>query len=185
MGVMLSTNAGTSWTSSRISAPAGSEATVAAFAPGDSKILYVGGRSGSYAPLAFRSTNGGAGWTNITGGLQAPPNAIAVDPQEPNVVYVANNEGLWRSANGGTTWAKCALPNSPWGLRAVVINKNNPNQVFAGHMYGVAYSQDRGLTWTDISQGLTVPYVNGLDFNPVNKTLYVGTAGGGLWKRPM
>lgn len=185
MGVMLSTNAGTSWTSSRINTLDGSEATIAVFAPSDSKILYVGGRTGSYAALAFRSTNGGAGWTNITGGLQTQPNAVAVDPQDPDIAYIACNDGLWRTANGGASWTKCTLPNSPWGVNAVEVNRNNPNQVFAGHSSGVSYSQNRGLTWTDISQGLIVPNVSGLSFNPGNKTLYIGTEGGGLWKRAM
>ena len=184
MGVMLSTNAGTSWTSSRISAPAGSEATVAAFAPGDSKILYVGGRSSSYSALAFRSENGGAAWTDVTGGFKSPPNAVAVDPQDPDIAYFACNDGLWRTANGGSSWTKCAIQND-WGMQAVSINPNNPQQVFAGNSYGAYCSQNRGLTWADISAGLTVPYVTGLLFNPSNKTLYAATSGGGLWKRAM
>lgn len=184
MGVMLSTNAGTSWTSSRVSGSPGSEATVAAFAPSDSKVLYVGGRSESDTALAFRSENGGATWTEVTGGLQSPPNAVAVDPQDPDIAYVACQDGLWRTANGGTSWAKCAMTNS-WGMKSVVINPANPKQVFAGHSYGIYYSQNRGLTWADISPGLVVSYVVGLAFDPSRKTLYAATDGGGLWKRAM
>lgn len=184
MGIMLSKNAGKSWTSSRISELPGSEAIVAAFAPSDSKILYVGGRTSAYLAIVGRSKDGGATWTNVTGGLQSPPNAVAVDPQDPDIVYAACQDGLWRTANGGTSWTKCAMTNY-WGMRSVVINPANPKQVFAGHSYGVYCSQNRGLAWTDLSQGMTVPYVVGLSFDPVRKTLYAATDGGGLWKRAM
>jgi len=180
---MFSTNAGASWTASKINSLDGSEATIAAIAPSNSNILYVGGRTGSYTALLYRSTNGGAGWTAIMNGFPSPPQAIAVDTQDPDIVFIACYGGLWRTANGGTSWTKCTLPVDTWGLKAVDINKNNPNQVFAGSTDGVFYSQDRGLTWSNISQGLTVPAVSGLSFNPTNKTLYAGTEGGGLWKR--
>jgi photosystem II stability/assembly factor-like uncharacterized protein len=182
---MLSTNAGTSWTLSRINTLAGSEATSAAFAPNDTKVLYVGGRTDAYKALVYRTANGGASWTDVTGGdLQSPPNAVAVDPLDPDIAYLACNDGLWRTANAGASWTKCAIENS-WSMKGIAVNPNNPQQVFAGNSYGVHISQNRGLTWTDISQGLTVPYVTGLYFNPGNKTLYAATEGGGLWKRAM
>ncbi|MCJ7586484.1 MAG: hypothetical protein MUQ00_01065 [Candidatus Aminicenantes bacterium] len=183
MGIVVSTNGGTNWTPIRISAVSGTESTVAAVAPGNASIFYVGGRTSSYKALVYKSTNRGADWTAITNGISNPPLAIAVDPQGSNIVFVVTNDAVWRSSNGGTSWTKCTFPVNSWGFLAVAINKNNPSQVFVGTCKGVFYSQDRGLTWTDVSQGLSVPWVTQLYFNSANSTLYVGTEGGGLWKR--
>lgn len=183
MGIVFSKDGGTTWTPVRINAVTNSQANVAAIAPNDAKVLYAGGQTSSYTGLAYRSADGGVNWTSITGGIQSVPLAIAVDPQDSNIVYIGTFSELWRSANGGTSWTKCVFPTSSWGYRAVAINKNNPNEVFVGHNYGVFYSLNRGLTWTDVSQGLPVPYVSQLYFNPTTRTLYAGTEGGGICKR--
>lgn len=183
MGIVVSTNGGTSWNPIRISNQAGSQSTVAAIAPSNANILYVGGVDSAWKALIYRSANGGAQWTSITGGIQSQLYAMAVDPQDPNIVYIVTYSETMRSSNGGASWTKCTFPTSAWGFRAVAVNKNNPNQVFVGTSRGVYYSQDRGLTWTDISQGLIIPNVNQLYFNPTTSTLYVGTEGSGLWKR--
>ncbi len=183
MGIVVSKDGGTNWTPIRISTQEGSQSTVVAVAPGDANILYVGGYTSNSSALVYRSADGGVNWTAITNGIQYPPQAIAVDPQDSNIVYVGTNSELWRSANGGTSWTKCTFTTYSYGFRAVAVNKNNPNQVFVGNNQNVFYSQNRGLTWTDVSQGLPVPYVNQLVFNATNHTLYVGTQGGGIWKR--
>jgi photosystem II stability/assembly factor-like uncharacterized protein len=183
MGIVVSKNGGTTWTPIKISAQTGSESIVAAVAPSNANILYVGGVDSAWKALIYRSANGGGTWTAITNGISNQPQGIAVDPQDPNIVYIATYDAIWRSSNGGGSWTKCTFSSSAWGFKAVAVNKNNPNQVFVGCSHGVFYSQDRGLTWTDVSEGLSVPDVTQLYFNPANSTLYVGTQGAGLWKR--
>jgi len=182
MGIVVSTDGGKNWTQIRISAQSGSESSVAAVAPSNANCLYVGGVDSAWKALIYKSANGGATWTAITNGISNQPLWIAVDPQDPNIVYIVTYDGVWRSSNGGGSWTKY-VPSKAWGFRAVAVNKDNPNQVFVGYSRGVFYSQDRGLTWTDVSAGLIVPDVNQLYFNSANSTLYVGTEGGGIWKR--
>ncbi len=44
----------------------------------------------------YRSTNGGATWTDIPANLpNAPANSLVVDPQNANVVYVATDQGVY------------------------------------------------------------------------------------------
>jgi photosystem II stability/assembly factor-like uncharacterized protein len=183
MGIVISKNGGTTWTPIKISAQSGSESIVAAIAPSNANYLYVGGVDSAWKALIYMSANGGATWTAITNGISNQPQGIAVDSQDPNIVYIATYDAVWRSSNGGGSWTKCTFPAYTWGFNAVAINKINPNQVFVGTSKSVLYSQDRGLTWTDISQGITIPYVSQIYFNPTTSTLYVGTEGSGLWKR--
>ena len=183
MGVVVSTNGGTSWTQIRVCALTNSSASVAAIAPGDGRTLYVGGNTSSWKGIVYRSTNGGAAWTDITGTIDDVPSAIAVDPQDANIAYVATYLKVWRTANGGASWTQCGFGGYLYNFKAILVNKANPNEVFIGHDKGVLSSKDRGLTWTDISEGLDIPSVNQLYLNPATRTLSAGTEGGGLWKR--
>ena len=47
-------------------------------------------------PHLYRSTNAGATWTNISANLpNAPANSVAVDPNNPLIVYVALDTGVY------------------------------------------------------------------------------------------
>ena len=65
-------------------------------------------------PHVSKSTNFGASWTNISGNLpDAPADAIALDPNDANIIYVGTDLGVFYTTNGGTTWTTYGngLPN--------------------------------------------------------------------------
>jgi len=73
--------------------------------------------------VVYRSTDGGAHWAHLTANLPpAPANALAVDPQDVNTVYLATDAGVFstRSVAACATaashcWSAFAtgLPNAP------------------------------------------------------------------------
>jgi hypothetical protein len=65
---------------------------------------------GQEIQVVYRSTNGGASWSDITSTNlpAAPANGLAVDPQNANTVYVATDDGVYYT----TEVANCALPLS-------------------------------------------------------------------------
>jgi uncharacterized protein (TIGR03437 family) len=75
----------------------------------------------------LRSEDGGETWTNLTqfrGGsiLGSPVLDVAVSPLDENDLVAANRDGVWRSLDGGLTWAglNAGLPNlEPLRLLAV------------------------------------------------------------------
>src|SRR5262249_24574859 len=67
-----------------------------------------------------RSDDGGASWTNITAFGEASvigsrQRDIAISPANPDLLIVANDFGVWRSADGGLSWTGLNqnLPNLP------------------------------------------------------------------------
>jgi photosystem II stability/assembly factor-like uncharacterized protein len=98
--------------------------------------------------------------------------AIAVAPSDPNVIYVGSGEGLhrpdlsvgngiYRSADGGKTWAHLALDDAQQ-IPDLAVDPKDPNRLFAavlGHPYGpsadrgIYKSVDGGRTWTAVLQG--------------------------------
>lgn len=54
----------------------------------------------------FKTTDGGANWTNISGNLpDSPVNSIVLDPSFPDTLYVGTDVGPFATYDGGTTWA--------------------------------------------------------------------------------
>lgn len=84
----------------------------------------------------------------MAGGLPAGKtvNGFAVNPTDPRVMYAAMRDGLFRSADAGTSWTSVGK-----GLRdmaAVVVNPKRPAEVYAATTGGVIHrSADGGTTW--------------------------------------
>ena len=79
----------------------------------------------------FRSTTNGASWTSGVGGpntsAQASSTAvIAVSPDEPYVLFVANtnDQNLWESDDGGATWTNLGTPDSRRQARGTMLAVN-------------------------------------------------------------
>jgi photosystem II stability/assembly factor-like uncharacterized protein len=94
----------------------------------------------------FRSVNGGSQWTRSETGLLDTMNApyLATDGR---MIYIGggNNEGCYRSSDGGDSWARVDTGGSlGWIFTMTTIG----DQVVAGTLlYEVLYSTDHGVTW--------------------------------------
>jgi photosystem II stability/assembly factor-like uncharacterized protein len=53
----------------------------------------------------FKTTNGGQGWTDISGNLpNTPVNALVTVPNAPNTLIVGTDVGVFYTTNGGSSW---------------------------------------------------------------------------------
>ncbi len=151
-----------------------------AVAPSNPNVLYLGtgepmhARSSSHGNGMWKSTDAGKTWTKI--GLEKSffiPK-VAVDPKNPDVVYVAaegklyDNEmdcerGFYKTVDGGKTWERL-WPLNDRGVGDFIVDPRNFDVVIAA-----AYKTYR-RTWTYI------------DRQPANH-LYKSTDGGKSWKK--
>jgi photosystem II stability/assembly factor-like uncharacterized protein len=168
-----------------------------AFAPSRPSTMYAAGSLGdpdepcwdwSWGAF-FRSTDGGATWSDLSSGLRGVADAwrIAVDPVDPRLVYVATRgEGKWvgcngvlKSTDGGTTWARagnltdCTTAVAASPVAGVVWTSTDQGQVFR--------SGDGGATWKDRTPGLLAREVYELVIDPVDSTRVYASTSGGLW----
>ncbi len=119
----------------------------------DPDVMYCGTESGG----VYKSTNKALTWTYVTKGLSVEDiDAIAVDPQNPDVcVFGAANE-IWRTTNGGDTWqvtgnqAFVTLNIKVWQFH---FHPENSNIIFAATSLGLYRSADNGQNWLQIFSG--------------------------------
>ncbi len=177
-GVWKTTDYGRVWTPIFDDQPTGSIGSLAV-APSDPDIIYVGSGEGLQRPDLstgdgiYKSTDAGRTWTHLglRDGQQIPQ--IAVDPKDPNRLFVAvlghpygpNEErGIFRSTDGARTFQKVLYKDENTGGADVVLDPENPDNVYA-------------VLW-ESRQG---PWENGVFTGP-NSAVFKSTDGGSTWR---
>ena len=118
-------------------------------------ILYAGLKGG-----VFKSIDGGASWSQLSGGL--PVNHLAqfravIDPRTSVVYVLTQFDGLFRSLDGGASWQPIhpGLPSK--FVNTLLIDPNDSSVLYAAPAAnGVYRSPDRGETWGPLNDGLPV-----------------------------
>lgn len=101
--VRSSTNGGTSWTNVTAQLP-NRFMTDATYDRNNAQNVWA--TFGGYgSPHVYRSTDAGATWTDQSGNLpDIPVQSVAIDPLDPNWIYVGTDLGNFATLDGGTTW---------------------------------------------------------------------------------
>jgi photosystem II stability/assembly factor-like uncharacterized protein len=153
-------------------------------APSNPDVVWVGtGESNvrnsvSFGDGVYRSNDGGKTWQHM--GLKDTEHisAIAIHPQNPDIVYVGalghafapNDErGVFMTTDGGKTWTKTLYLDREHGVSDLEIDPTNPNILYAGmwsferkpwthrsgsEKGGLFRSIDGGRTWNKLTNGL-------------------------------
>ena len=207
-GVWFSEDFGESWSKPCYGKPGPAKVRSVTIDPYDHDTVYAGGE-----PIdVFVSRDAGKNWTRLHSVRQVPCVAsvtypvatvephirdIAVDPNEPNTIYIALQVGhILKSTDGGESW-QLLDKGLDADVHTIVINRENTRQLFiatGGHDFrrGTAtgralyMSNDGGESWeptgTDIMEEYSVPLV----MHPTDPNiLYAAVANGqpGQWRR--
>jgi len=110
--------------------------------------------------------------------------AVVVHPTKPKLVYVATEEAVYKTRDGGLAWKRLAEGLSRVRVMNLAIDPQLPANVFAGTLAdGVYKSPDGGRRWlprnAGIQKGTISANVNQLVFDPVDsQVLYAATTVG-------
>jgi photosystem II stability/assembly factor-like uncharacterized protein len=107
--------------------------------------------------------------------------SIAVHPTNANILYVATNEAVHKTRDGGQSWEQFASFSSR-RVTTLAIDPKLPATVYAGTMGDAVYkSPDGGQHWLPHNVGLKehVSFVNQFVFHPERtETIYLATTVG-------
>jgi hypothetical protein len=187
MAVYKSTNDGVRWTRMALCTERGVVRSLAV-QPNNTNIIYAGGAtydsSGwpSYSRM-YKTTNGGTTWGQIGSSsfnkTYEVVYSIVIDPFNTNAIAVATTNGVYTTTDGGTTWA---LPSNALMTYTMLCHPDSSGIYYGGTPSGVLRSTDRGKTWGDYSNGIGTLQVECLTLDRVNKRLYAGTNGSGVFR---
>jgi photosystem II stability/assembly factor-like uncharacterized protein len=160
--------------------------------PGDPKVVYLGHSSGGL----WKSTDGGLTFADaFTQGGSSAIGAIAIDPRNPERVYVGTGEafprntadygdGLWTSADGGKHWRNLGLRDSG-SIAKIAVDPANSRVVLAavmGHEFapsaqrGIYRTADGGAHWSRVLYVNETTGGSDLAFDPRHpNVVYAGT----------
>jgi photosystem II stability/assembly factor-like uncharacterized protein len=109
--------------------------------------LYVG----TIGAGLWRSSDGGASFQRCEEGLflECQVRALAVDPQRPERLWLANEEGLFRSADGGDSWQPVPGPWAERTIWSLLLAPADPEVLLVGTCPAqLLRSGDGGRTWS-------------------------------------
>ena len=116
--------------------------------------------------------------------MESDIRAIAVRPDDNAVLYAGTEQGVYRSNDGGDSWARVDSPMNDLEIWALAIDPANPNTLFAGTCPSALFrSQDGGGSWRKLDVDLAeecvgipiVPRVTSILVDPEDsQTVYAG-----------
>lgn len=168
--------------------------TAVVVAPSDSNTIYA-----AKEMEVFKSTDGGEIWQNL--GFNCPgyhsgiPIGMAVDPNDPNIVYLNSYDGgVYKSIDGAESWFPASKGYTGATIYDLSLHPNDPLTVYAVGRCGTFKSKDGGENWiglnktalhaTALQQSVTVDPQNPsvvYSGNRCSGTIYKSFDGGNNW----
>jgi len=200
-GVWKTTDGGRTWGNITDGYFGGSIGAVAV-SSSDPNIIYVGGGEKtvrgnvSYGYGMWKSSDAGKTWSSI--GLENSRfiSRVKIHPENPDVVFAAvlgdifkptEERGVYKSIDGGKTWAKKLFVNNQSGAVDLILDPKNPNILYTttwelkrtpyslesgGEGSKIFKSTDGGESWTEISRNQGLPEgtlgIMGITVSPLN-----------------
>ncbi|MCX6257150.1 MAG: discoidin domain-containing protein [Bacteroidia bacterium] len=140
----------------------------------DHNILYCGTETG----FVNKTTDKGLSWQFISrdypfgGGVTA----IAIDPENSDIVYAAAGNEVHKTTDGGLTWVPLPSGSVLFNADRLRIDPSNPGKLIAASSDGVFISNNAGISWLQESTQASYDIV----FRPNDSTtIYALTQTGG------
>ncbi len=184
-GILKSVNGGTTW-ATLFDKEAVSTIGDVAVAPSNPSIVWAGSgesnnrQSSSWGNGVYKSMDGGKTWKNMGLEKTLAIARVVIHPTNPDVVWVAATGNLWgaspdrgvyKTIDGGKTWAHVLKVNDDTGATELVIDHESPSVLYAamyqrrrtvfgfngsGAHSALYKSVDGGETWKMVTTGM--PY---------------------------
>ena len=152
--------------------------------PANSQTIYVS----SFSSL-YRTTDGGATFTNITSGINNSNSGITsieVHPSDPNKVWVttgsSNGNRVYETLDGGSSWTSVTGTLPSISVNIVKYEPGTQDGIYVGTDVGVYYRDDFLGDWIPFMNNLPNTIVNDLEINSGDGVIRAGTYGRGIWE---
>jgi photosystem II stability/assembly factor-like uncharacterized protein len=141
--VQLTQDGGETWTLLNANIPGNPEYWVSRVEAshhdlGTAYVSFTGYRNDDFRPFVYKTTDFGATWTSIAGGLpDGPVNVVREHHRNPDLLFLGTEFQVWVSNTGGEEWVsmKLDMPTSP--VHDLKIHERDDDLVVATHGRGI------------------------------------------------
>ncbi len=161
-GLFISSDTGATWTvtpGSEVFASTSCSAVCIDYT--NDNILYLSTGDANYYGDnygIYKSTNGGVTYTAANTGIaNRMAIEILMDPTDHNTLVAATRDGIWKTTNGGASWA---LRAGPGDFRSMQKKPGANRTLYAATDSFFYRSTDFGSTWAQITTGISLPASN-------------------------
>ncbi|HJT19922.1 MAG TPA: hypothetical protein VJ746_05605 [Nitrospira sp.] len=188
MGVFETKNGGENWTKKMEGMKEVLMVVSLCMDPTRPSVLYAGTSGGVY-----KSVDQAAHWQKVNNGLVPADmvktsralnvTSIHVDAFDPDTVYAATLAGLYKTTNGGKSWARIAESLQDQMIIAMLLDRTKEGVLYIAGRDGVHRSEDGGATWKTMNNGFATTNVRAIAQSATDpKLFYAGTNGSGLYR---
>ena len=165
-GMYVSLDGGRTWARETFLSPGNYWCHAIAFHPTQAGTIFAAFTAQGMKSGIYRSTDGGANWTQLSNGLPAPDKfdrtALAIAPSNPKVIYAqvvkakGGLHGIFRSSDGGATWRDIggthfAHETQMTYNNTIAVHPADPDYVICGGVE-VHLSTNGGRDWKKVSK---------------------------------
>ncbi|MGH9834598.1 MAG: hypothetical protein ACRD9Y_16400 [Blastocatellia bacterium] len=161
LGVFKSTDGGATWTQTTTPAPTTGGtfyALALAVDPVDANVVYYGTlvNATNTGGTLWRSRDGGQTWVDLSmgngasGGLHADTHWIAVNPANRDLLFTANDGGVWRTDSATAdviAWTSLNQSLNLTQFYAIALHPTDPNTLLGGTQDNGTDRYDGDLNW--------------------------------------
>ncbi|MDF2437905.1 MAG: hypothetical protein K0Q95_2281, partial [Bacteroidota bacterium] len=158
-GLWKSTTGGTSWSTNTDNLPLIGCSDVA-INPLNNQIMYLAtgdaDASDTYSLGVLKSSNGGTSWSTtglnwvVTNGRNI--SRLLINPVNPNTIFAATSNGVYRSINAGTNWTQ--ITTAAGNIKDIEYRPGDTTTIYAASTTRFYKSTNGGTTFTNITSGL-------------------------------
>jgi hypothetical protein len=123
--------------------------------PTNASNIFIGGSAGSSvgscgSGTLGKSTNGGTSFAASQTDLHADSHAIAILPNNTNIMYEGNDGGIFRSTDGGATWSSVNTAGfNATQFESIAVHPTDPHFTIGGTQdNGTPFLHTDGVTWS-------------------------------------
>ena len=167
---------GRTWISSSAGLSPSAAISAVAVAPSAPDTLYAVTQTNP--TQVYRSLDAGEAWTLVSNTLSSYyVGDLACDPFDPSILYAAADTDVFKSVDGGATFAPTGLGHY---VRHIVIDARPPGILYAATGdAGIFKSTDAGATWNPANAGMENHVMWDLALDPADPLrLFAASSGG-------
>lgn len=124
------------------------------------------------------SDDRGVTWTNSSNGIA---DAVSVDPNNPNIVYVGTVQGLLRTENNGVSWSNIQGDANTDMIHSIAIDPANSDHLLLAGRAGIARSDDSGEHWVASHSGIDALAAVEVASSGASDRIYFHASGDGIY----